>query len=110
MSMKPRLTILAAMLTALAAGWACSTSKVPTAKSLAQDAITAMGGTAKLQSIRTITMKGGTGTREQLQESVHVGDQEAPAKLSKVTEIVDLAGGRASFDYEIDNAGFMQHR
>jgi glyoxylase-like metal-dependent hydrolase (beta-lactamase superfamily II) len=55
-------------------------------------------------------MKGGTGTREQLQESVHVGDPEAPAKLSKVNEIVDLAGGRASYDYEIDNAGFMQHR
>jgi hypothetical protein len=44
-------------------------------------------------------MKGGTGTREQLQESVHVGDPEARGKLTKVIEIVDLAGGRASLDY-----------
>ena len=48
--MRPRLTILAAVVATLAAaGWACSTSKAPTAKSLAQDAATAMGGTAKLQ-------------------------------------------------------------
>jgi glyoxylase-like metal-dependent hydrolase (beta-lactamase superfamily II) len=104
-----RLKFQAAALTLLAvANWDCS--KAPTAKSVAQDAVTAMGGTAKLQSIRTITMKGGTGTREQLQESVHVGDPEAPGKLTKVTEIVDLAGARASLDYDIDNDGFMQHR
>jgi glyoxylase-like metal-dependent hydrolase (beta-lactamase superfamily II) len=115
MSMTPstkshNLLTLLTMLTMAAAGWGCSGANAPTVKSLAADAVTAMGGAAKLQSIRTITMKDGAGTREQLQESVHVGDRERPAKLTKVSEIVDLAGGRASFDYEIDNAGFVQHR
>ena len=109
MPMKPRVTMLAA---AMAMVWATATacSTAPTAKILARDALAAMGGADRLQGIKTITMKGGTGTREQLQESVRVGDPEPPAKLSKVAEIIDLAGGRASLDYEIDNAGFVQHR
>jgi glyoxylase-like metal-dependent hydrolase (beta-lactamase superfamily II) len=69
-----------------------------------------MGGADKVKAIRTITMKDGTGTREQLLEPRHVGEAEPPAKLSKVTEIVDLGEGRASLHYVIDNAGFMQDR
>jgi glyoxylase-like metal-dependent hydrolase (beta-lactamase superfamily II) len=41
---------------------------------------------------------------------VHVGDPERPARLSNVVETIDLAGGRAALDYQIDNDGFMQHR
>ena len=105
------------MATAVAGAWivtsalACSTA--PTAKSLAADAVAAMGGPGgndKLNAIKTITMKGGAGTRDQLQESQKVGEAEPPATLANVVETVDLAGGRASIDYEIDNAGFKQHR
>lgn len=95
----------------LTSGLACSTA--PTAKSLAADAVAAMGGPGgsdKLNAIKTITMKGGAGTRDQLQESQRVGEAEPSATLANVVEIVDLAGGRASIDYEIDNAGFKQHR
>src|SRR5262245_55243452 len=82
----------------------------PTAKSLADEALTGMGGADKVKAIKTLTMKDGAGTREQLLEPRHVGEAEPPAKLSKVTEIVDLANGRASLHYVIDNAGFMQDR
>ena len=95
--------LLAAALTAAAC------AKTPTARSLVLDAVTAMGGD-KLRAVKTITMKGGAGTREQLQESQHVGDPEKPGTLANVVEIVDLAGGRASMNYEIDNDGFKQHR
>ena len=40
---------------------ACSSA--PTAKSLAQESAGAMGGIEKLQSIKTLRMKGGEGTR-----------------------------------------------
>jgi glyoxylase-like metal-dependent hydrolase (beta-lactamase superfamily II) len=69
-----------------------------------------MGGVDKVEAIKVLTMKDGAGTRDQLLEPRHVGEAEPPAKLSKVTEIVDLADGRASLHYVIDNAGFMQDR
>jgi glyoxylase-like metal-dependent hydrolase (beta-lactamase superfamily II) len=85
---------------------ACST---PTSKSVVQDAIMAMGGD-KVQGVQTITMTGGTGTRTRLQQTRHVADAEEPATLKNVVEVVDLAGGRASIDYEVNDAGFVQHR
>jgi hypothetical protein len=106
--MKTRSMSVAALATASALT-AAACAKTPTAKSLVQDAVTAMGA-EKLRAVKTITMKGGAGTREQLQESQHVGDAEKPATLTNVIEIVDLAGGRASMNYEIDNDGFKQHR
>jgi glyoxylase-like metal-dependent hydrolase (beta-lactamase superfamily II) len=102
--MKPHLMISAALAITVAA---CSAS--PTSKSLARDAVTAMGG-PKVQSVRTITMKGGSGTRTRLQQTVHVGDPEIPGTLSNVVEIVDFANGRASLDYELKNGDFTQHR
>jgi len=104
--MTSRFPVILAGVVALAAA-GCST---PTAKSLSDDALTAMGGADKVRAIRTITMKDGSGTREQLLEPRHVGQDEAPAKLSKVTEIVNLADGLASMHYVIDNDGFMQDR
>src|SRR5207247_2101028 len=46
--------------------WLSACSTAPTPRRLAQDAVTAMGGVEKLQSIQTLTMKGGTGTRLRL--------------------------------------------
>src|SRR5215510_12131958 len=104
--MTSRFAVIFAGLAAVSAS-ACST---PTAQSLSDEALTAMGGADKVKAITTITMKDGSGTREQLLEPRHVGEAEPPATLSKVTEIVDLADGRASMHYVIDNAGFMQDR
>src|SRR5215471_16993728 len=87
---------------------ACSTT--PTARKLAQDSVAAMGGAEKLTAIKNITMKEGTGTRLRLGQMVKATDQEAPADLKNVVDIVDLVNRRASLDYELNNRGFMQHR
>jgi glyoxylase-like metal-dependent hydrolase (beta-lactamase superfamily II) len=68
-----------------------------------------MGGD-KVKAVQTVSMKGGSGTRLRLQQTRHVGDPEEPAMLSNVIEIVDLAGGRASLDYQFNEGGFGQHR
>ena len=95
---------------ALATSGLTACSSAPTTRQLAQDAVTAMGGPEKLQSIQTLVMKDGTGTRTRLGQTVRVGDQEMPGQLMKVVEIVDLANGRASLDYELRNGDFTQHR
>jgi glyoxylase-like metal-dependent hydrolase (beta-lactamase superfamily II) len=95
---------------ALATAGLTACSSTPTTRQLAQDAVTAMGGTEKLRSIQTLVMKDGTGTRMRLGQTVRVGDQEMPAQLTKVVEIADLANGRASLDYELRSGDFTQHR
>jgi glyoxylase-like metal-dependent hydrolase (beta-lactamase superfamily II) len=45
-----------------------------------------------------------------LGQTVRVGDPETAAQLKNVVETVDLAGGRASLDYEIQLGEFGQHR
>src|SRR5262245_18005159 len=87
---------------------ACSAA--PTARTLARDAVTAMGGMEKLQSIKTLSMKGGTGTRLKMGQMVKATDPDNPGQLKNVVDIVDLTNGRASLDYEPQNGGFMQHR
>lgn len=97
----------AVLLTAFALS-ACSST--PTAKTLVQDSVTAMGGIDKLKAIKSVTMKDGTGTRFRLGQMVKATDQEAPGDLKNVVDTADLANGRASLDYELNNRGFMQHR
>jgi hypothetical protein len=105
MTMRPRSMVLAVAALCLNA---CSTA--PTERSLAQDAVTAMGGKEKLQAIQTITMNDGTGTRMRLGQLKKVGDTEPGGTLKKVVETVDITGGRASLDYELTNGDFTQHR
>jgi hypothetical protein len=93
-----------------AALWLSACSRSPTPKSLAADAVAAMGGAEKLKAIPTVVMKGGTGTRLRLGQTVHVSDPETPGQLSDVVETLDLAGGRASLDYVLKNGDFTQHR
>jgi glyoxylase-like metal-dependent hydrolase (beta-lactamase superfamily II) len=99
----------ARFLVALAAIFAGACSAAPTGKSAVADALTAMGGD-KVKAVQTISMKGGSGTRTRLQEQRRVTDPEEPATLKNVVEIVDVAGGRASLDYEVNEGGFIQHR
>jgi len=56
----------------------------PTARSLADEALTAMGGADKVKAIKTLTMKDGAGTREQLLEPRHVGEAEPPRAPERV--------------------------
>jgi glyoxylase-like metal-dependent hydrolase (beta-lactamase superfamily II) len=69
-----------------------------------------MGGAEQLRGVQTIVMSGGTGTRNRLGQSVRVGDPDTAAQLSNVVETLDLAGGRAALDYQIQTGPFMQHR
>lgn len=95
---------------ALAALCATACSPAPSPRRLAQDAVAAMGGADKLHAVRTVSMKGGSGTRLRLGQTVHVGDKESPGELKNVAELVDLANRRASLDYELKNGDFTQHR
>jgi glyoxylase-like metal-dependent hydrolase (beta-lactamase superfamily II) len=99
---------LTVLLTAAACLAACSAP--PTPRQLAQDAAAAMGGVEKLQSIKTITMSGGTGSRTRLGQTVKAGDAETAGQLKNVVETVDLANGRVSLDYELAIGEFSQHR
>src|SRR5438477_711242 len=90
--------------------WLGGCSAPPALRTLAQDAVAAMGGAEKLQGVKTLAMKGGTGTRMRMGQMVKATDQENPAQLKDVVDIVDLANGRASLDYALQNGGFMQHR
>jgi hypothetical protein len=105
MSVHHRLTVILVA----ACGWsACSSA--PNAREIAQEGVTAMGGVEKLEAIKTLSMKGGSGTRLRLGQTVRAGDSEDAGQLKNVVETVDLANGRASLDYELHLAGFMQHR
>jgi hypothetical protein len=84
---------------------ACSSTV--TGRKLAQDAVTAMGGVEKLQAVKTLSMKGGSGTRFRLGQMVKATDQENAGQLKDVVDIVDLANGRASLDYALQLGGFM---
>src|SRR3989475_4577342 len=90
--------------------WLGGCSGPPALRKLAQDAVAAMGGAEKLQGVKTLTMKDGTGTRSRMGQMVHATDEESPGQLKDVVDTVDLANGRASLDYALQNGGFMQHR
>jgi len=90
--------------------WLSACSSSPTTQSLAKDAAAAMGGLERLKGVQNVVMRDGTGTRLRLGQMVHATDAEAPATLTTVVEILDLAGGRAVLDYEIKNGDFSQHR
>src|SRR5437867_10273301 len=90
--------------------WLGACSGPPVLRTLAQDAVAAMGSAERLQGVKTLAMKGGTGTRMRMGQMVKATDQENPAQLKDVVDIVDLANGRASLDYALQLGGFMQHR
>ena len=93
----------------MAGSTACSGTR-PTAKQVADAAAVAMGGVDRLQSIRTISMRGGVGSRFKHGQTVHVTDMESPGMLKNVVETADLPGGRAMLDYELQIGEFGQHR
>ena len=85
-------------------------SSAPTARQLGEDAVAAMGGAERVRAVRTLTMKGGVGTRHRHGQSVRVGEAEPVATLKNVTETLDRANNRAALDYEVQIGPFGQHR
>ena len=79
-------------------------------RQLAQDAVTAMGGADKLMAIQTLTMSGGTGTRTKVGQAMTATGPDQVGELSNDVETLDLANGRAAFDYDIKVGDFTQHR
>lgn len=105
------MTMARMCVTALATGALAACTSAPTARSLAEAALAAMGGADRVRAVQTVQMKDGIGTRYRLGQTVTIGDAESPATLTNVTETYDFAGGRASLDYRISTAtGFTQHR
>ncbi len=103
---------LLALLTACSPAGAPSGRGTPgprTAAELAQGVVDAMGGRAALEGIETIVRKG-SGTRTRMGQIPETGGVDPTGELEGVTETIDLANGRAAFDYDIVNGGFMQHR
>jgi glyoxylase-like metal-dependent hydrolase (beta-lactamase superfamily II) len=87
---------------------ACSST--PSARQLGRDAVAAMGGVERLESVTTLTMKGGVGSRYRHGQNVKVGEPEPVATLKNVTETLDRADNRAALDYEVQIGPFGQHR
>ena len=79
-------------------------------RQLAKDAVTAMGGAEKLMAIQTLTMSGGMGTRTKVGQAMTATGPDQVAVLSNDLEILDLANGRAAFDYDLKVGDFAQHR
>lgn len=93
----------------MSALWLLGCSGVPQ-RQLAQDAVTAMGGADKLMAIQTLTMSGGTGTRTKIGQAMTATGMDQTAALSNNVETLDLANGRAAYDYDLKVGDFAQHR
>lgn len=86
-------------------------ARTPTARDVAQEAIAAMGGEPAVSGVTTLVMRGGQGTRFRVGQTRMVTDAEEPTQLTNVTETLDLANGRAAFEYDLAmSSGFTQHR
>jgi glyoxylase-like metal-dependent hydrolase (beta-lactamase superfamily II) len=79
-------------------------------RQLAQDAVAAMGGTEKLMGIQSLIMSGGTGTRTKVGQMQTATGMDQIGELSNAVETLDLANGRAAFDYDVKVGEFVQHR
>lgn len=82
----------------------------PAQRQLALNSAAAMGGADKLMGIHTLTMSGGTGTRTKVGQAMTATGPDQIGQLSNDVETLDLANGRAAFDYDLVVGAFMQHR
>ena len=93
----------------MAALWLVGCSGVAQ-RQLAQDAVTAMGGADKLMGIQSLIMSGGTGTRTKVGQPMTPTGMDQIAELTNNVETLDLANGRAAYDYDVKVGDFAQHR
>ena len=94
---------------ALTALWLVGCSGVAQ-RQVAQDAVTAMGGADKLMAIQSLIMSGGTGTRTKVGQAMTATGMDQTAQLTNNVETLDLANGRAAYDYDLVLGDFKQHR
>ena len=90
--------------------WLVGCSSGASQRQVAQDAVTAMGGAQKLMGLQTLIMSGGTGTRTKVGQAKTATGPDQIGELSNDVETLDLAGGRAAYDYDIKVGDFVQHR
>lgn len=81
----------------------------PSTAELTARMLEAMGGRAVLQGAATLVLHGG-GTRTRMGQIAVTGGEDPTGRLDRMTETIDLADGRAAFDYDIVNGDFTQHR
>lgn len=84
-------------------------AEVRTTAELAQRLVDALGGRMALESVQTLVGRG-AGTRTRLGQIAATGGEDPMGSLAGVTETIDLANGRAAFDYDVAVDAFMQHR
>jgi glyoxylase-like metal-dependent hydrolase (beta-lactamase superfamily II) len=84
-------------------------SATRTTAELAERLADAMGGRAALEGVQTIVLSG-AGTRTRMGQIAVTGGEDGMGQLSAVTETIDLANGRAAFDYDVTVGDFRQHR
>jgi glyoxylase-like metal-dependent hydrolase (beta-lactamase superfamily II) len=84
-------------------------SAEPTTAELARRFVDAIGGRAALEGVHTMVLRG-EGTRTRMGQ-LTTGDGEDPmGGLRGVTETIDLANGRAAYDYEVTFGDFGMQR
>jgi glyoxylase-like metal-dependent hydrolase (beta-lactamase superfamily II) len=116
----PALTLTVLLLTACSqeppAPPAPPPAAAPPAKStseLVQTMIEKLGGQAALEGVQTMVLKG-DGMRTRLGQIQKTGGEDVTARLRGVTETIDLANGRAAYDYDVvfgeGDSGFAMHR
>jgi len=85
-------------------------SSTPAQRKVAQDAVDAMGEYDKVKAIHMLTMTGGTGTRTKVGQAMSATGPDQIGQLTNNVETVDIANGRAAYDYDLQVGDFMQHR
>src|SRR5262245_9095794 len=103
-------TWIRTMALALTALWLVGCSSGPSQRQLADEGVAAMGGAEKLMGLQTLIMSGGTGTRTKVGQAMTATGPDQVGELSNAVETLDLAGGRAAFDYDLKVGTFTQHR
>src|SRR5690606_30398115 len=81
----------------------------PTARELAVRLVEEMGGRDALESV-DVVVRQGSGTRTRVGQVAETGGEDPTGQIENVTETIDLADGRAAFDYDVRSGGFTQHR
>ena len=103
-------TWIRTMVLVLTALWLVGCSSTPPQRQLAEDAVAAMGGAEKLKGIQTLIMSGGTGTRTKVGQAMTATGPDQVGEITNDTETLDLANGRAAYDYDIKVGTFTQRR
>lgn len=82
---------------------------VPTTGQVLQTMFDNMGGLEALESVDNLILNG-SGFRRHVGQIPETGGEDPVGQLPELTEVIDLANGRAAFDNDIVIGDFQQHR